>query len=204
MKPRTLVTIVASALVWAASGSIVLGAFGAVPAAILIALAAAEVLLGASTLIRFETNVFYVAQILSGVAHLVLALWPGFAGVVPSWAAGAALAFGLTAAFCVSLAPDVKTITAIAVRLRRLPAWFTGTAIYRRLDAAYTLIWAAVFAVAAAFLLTPFRPHAGTLLAVAGIGSELLLVVLLTGSGYRYIDFLTGRARDADPAGGAR
>jgi hypothetical protein len=199
MRARRIVTMLAGIALWTLSSLAAFGPWGA-SAIALLGLSCAEIAVSASTLVRFETNALYVGMGLRGLANSLLALAAWRQGSAAQGYLGTVL-FGSSAlSFLLSFAPRVRSITAVAVRLRKFPAWFGATKAYRVMDIGYTSLWASVWAAAAIASQTGHRAAAIDLVAIAGLSSEAMCLLLLQAFGYRYLDFLSGKAaRDPRP-----
>jgi hypothetical protein len=113
--------------------------------------------------------------------------------------ARAAFLFSLSVSIAISLGPMARSLVETIVGIRRFPAWFKATDLYRLMDAIYGIAWSALLLVSAVLLYLRLEAPVRTILAICGIGSELLVFALLQSHGYRYLDFLTGAAKGKTP-----
>jgi hypothetical protein len=95
----------------------------------------------------------------------------------------------------VSLLPVSRSLVDIAIDLRRFPRWFKATVLYRVMDVAIGIAGAAVLLIGAVLFYFHMNALVKTLMMIFGLGCELFVIVLLKTHGYRYLDFLTGRAQ---------
>jgi len=193
MKARKGITMIAGISLWTLSSLAAFGPWNASSVAILV-VSCAECAIGISTLYRFETNAFYAAMGLRGLANSILALVVWRLGLIPQAYLGTILFGTLALSFLLSFAPRIRSITAIAVRLRKFPAWFSETKAYRAMDITYTILWSFVWMAAAILFQMAYKNAAMDLIAIAGLTSEFICFIFIQASGYRYIEFLSGKA----------
>jgi hypothetical protein len=135
------------------------------------------------------------SQYMHGLSFVVIAFAGPGNGIVAIGPARAVFCFSLSVGIAVSLLPVSRSLVETIVRLRRFPAWFQATGLYRVMDLSFGIAWGILLLIGAVLLYYGYETPVKILLGIAGIGSEFVVIALLQTHGYRYWNFLIGRAR---------
>jgi hypothetical protein len=136
-----------------------------------------------------------LSQYMYGLSFVAISLGGPADIAVDISLARAVFCFSLSVGIAVSLLPVSRSLVDIIVRLRRFPAWFKATGLYRVMDVSFGIAWSVLLLIGAVLFYLGMQKPVVTLWMIMGIGSEFLVIALLQTHGYRYWDFLIGRAK---------
>jgi len=124
----------ASVAIWTCLIFAVAGFLGSVPvpATLLVSVAGASI--GAYTILRGRTGVFYVGQLSFCVAFILWAAIDADSLDLKSAGAAAALFSSLGVGIVASVLFPIQSLTEVFIWIRRFPKWFVGTPTYQSMD----------------------------------------------------------------------